>query len=252
MASNPVLTKRELSGVVFYVHPDDNLIFLLIKYSSRLIVMYIYFHGQVLPRIIIVWLISNTLLFVTKKLERNLHRLMRRQGRLERQESLNGFRKDLRQYWELKREADRCTKLFILIWLICLMFIGITFFSKVAISLDDYSSEKVPVVCHIIATLAYIIIMIALLLYCDYCDRMYEDLVHRASSVVGLKNILTEENGDKLGDELYLLHHELSNRPDTRFTVYGMFSFDRCLLLSFISATINFYVMTIQIRVSNK
>ena len=98
----------------------------------------------------------------------------------------------------------------------------------------------------------YILIGIIMLMYCDYSDKRYEDLVHRTSSVVGFKNIFTETEGSRFEDDLFLLQHELSNRPDTRYTVYGMFTLDRCLLLSFISATINFYVMTIQIRVANK
>jgi len=247
VASHPDLLRQEFA--VYPIFPDDSSLVITLKSSCIMTLFCLYIEGQLLPGIIIVCLLNTTLVFVIKKLDNNLTNLLRKQGRHERQESLNTFRQDLRQYWEIKRETDRCTKFFVLTWFVMMMSTMLTFLSKVAISQEQYVSVKILFICNNSYALMHILIIIAMLLYCDHCDKRYEDLVHRASSVVGLKNIMPEDYGL---DESILLHLELSNRPDTRYTVYGMFTLDRCLLLSFISAAINFYVMSIQIRVANK
>jgi len=247
------LSRQELAGAAIPINLNDNVFIICIKTTISFLVIYVYIIGQMIPAIIIIAITNKILLCKTKNMKKNLKSLLEK---MEGQESLNAFRSDLRKYWEFKRESNRCIKLFIFIFLMNIMSMSVTFLSKIAISWEEYASVKLAFVFHTISVFVIICICIALLIQCDWCDREYEDLVERTSSVVGSWYSIMGEEGkvdsSKIEEELFLLHLELSNRPDTRCTVYGMFTLNRCFLLSFISATINFYVMTIQIRVANK
>jgi len=253
LVTHPDLSRQELAGAIIPIYLNDSAFVIGIKTTISLLGMYVYIIGQMVPAIIIIGITNKILSCKTKSMKKNLKSLLKK---MEGHESLNAFRSDLRKYWEFKRESNRSIKFFIFIWLTIIMSMSMTFLSKIAISWEEYASVKIAFVFHTISVFVYICICMALLIQCDWCDREYEELIERTSSVVGSWYSIMGEEGkvdsSKMEDELFLLHHELSNRPDIRFTVNGMFSLNRCLLLSFISATINFYVMTIQIRVANK
>lgn len=170
-------------------------------------------------------------------------------------EAVREVRDRLRGYYSEKVKAEKLVNIFPFLWLSYLMLTGTSYFTKAATDWkqEQESSETFFVVNTYVSVLYFASTAIASMIT-ERADNRFKECIQKSLSLSDPRrgDFSPTDMPVDVKKEILLLHHELANRPQTSSSVFGMTTFDRGMLLSFVGNLINFAVMVINIRIALK
>ena len=166
-------------------------------------------------------------------------------------ESVCLIRKRLRFYWDAKSQMDRLINIFPFIWMSYSFVSTTVLFTLIVVESRNNIEQHPFVLLSAYLTLTAIFFFTLRFFIMETADNAFQKCYDAAFSLSHprFKTTVTDE---QLRDQIYLLHHELTNCPKTNNTILGMARFSRKTIITFIAALVNFAVMMINIRMALK
>ena len=161
------------------------------------------------------------------------------------------IRKRLRIYWDAKSQMDQLINIFPFIWMSYSFVSTTVLFTLIVVESRNHIEQHPFVFLSAYLTLTAIFFFTLRFVIMETADKAFQKCCDAVFSLSHprFKTTVTDE---QLRDQIYLLHHELTNCPKTNNTILGMARFSRKTIITFIAALVNFAVMMINIRMALK
>jgi hypothetical protein len=170
-------------------------------------------------------------------------------------EKIREVRDRLRIYYTQKVKAEKFVNVFPFLWLSYLMLTATSYFTKAATDWkQEQQTSETFFVVNVYLSIIYFASTTITSIATERGNNKFKECIQKALALSDprRKDFPPTQIPPDIKKEILLLHHEMTSRPQTASTVFGMVTFDRGMVLSFVGNLINFAVMVINIRVAFK